>query len=87
VNTSQKRYRIPRIQSTELKKVYKLKGPREDASIPLGRERKAITGGGKEVQTWWEKGQGGEKRNMLGYWVGERPEALRANRKNRNRQP
>ena len=26
------------IQSTELKKVNKLKGPSEDASVPLGRE-------------------------------------------------
>jgi hypothetical protein len=36
-----KQYRIPRIQSTELKKVDKLKGPSEDASISLGREKKA----------------------------------------------
>jgi hypothetical protein len=40
-----KKYRIPGIQSTELKKANKLKGPSEDASIPLGREKKAITGG------------------------------------------
>ena len=38
-------YRILRIQSTELKKVNKLKGPREDALIPLGRYKKAITEG------------------------------------------
>jgi hypothetical protein len=38
-------YRIPRIQSTELKKVNKQKGPSEDASIPLEREKKTITGG------------------------------------------
>ena len=31
------------IQSTELKKVNKPKGPSEDASISLGREKKAIT--------------------------------------------
>ena len=40
-----KKYRIPKIQSTELKKVNKLKGPSEDASVPLGREKKAITSG------------------------------------------
>jgi hypothetical protein len=38
-----KKYRIPKIQSTELKKVNKLKGPSEEASVPLGREKKAIT--------------------------------------------
>ena len=37
-----KKYRIPRIQSTELKKVNKLKGPSEDASILLGRGKKRI---------------------------------------------
>jgi hypothetical protein len=39
--------RIPQIQSTELKTVNKLKGPREDASIPVEREKKAIKGVGK----------------------------------------
>jgi hypothetical protein len=51
VDTSQKKKkkkkkkkdRIPKIQSTELKKVSKLKGPSEDSSVPLGREKKAIT--------------------------------------------
>jgi hypothetical protein len=38
-----KMYRIPRIQSKELKKVNKPKGPSENASISLGREKKAIT--------------------------------------------
>jgi hypothetical protein len=37
-------YRIPIIQSTEFK-VNKLKGPSENASIPLGRRKKAIIGG------------------------------------------
>ena len=40
----QKKYRKHKIRYTELKKVNKLKGPSEDASIPLGREKKAITG-------------------------------------------
>jgi hypothetical protein len=35
-----KKYRIPKIQSTELKKLNKLKCPSE---VPLGREKKAIT--------------------------------------------
>ena len=30
--------KILKIQSTELKKLNKLKGPSEDASVPLGRE-------------------------------------------------
>jgi hypothetical protein len=44
-------YRIPKIQSTELKKVNKLKDPSEDDSDPLGREKKAITSGegGKDL--------------------------------------
>ena len=45
MDISQKRYRIPKIQSTELKKLNKLKCPSEDASVPLGREKKAITSG------------------------------------------
>jgi hypothetical protein len=45
-----KQYRIPEIQSTELKKVNKLKCPSEDASVPLEKERKAITSG--EGETW-----------------------------------
>ena len=36
-------YRIPKIQSTELKKFNKLKDPSEDTSVPLGREMKATT--------------------------------------------
>jgi hypothetical protein len=35
-------YRIPRIQSTELKKVNKPKDPSEDDLILLGREKKTI---------------------------------------------
>ena len=33
------------MQFTELKKVNKLKGPSKDASVPLGREKKATTSG------------------------------------------
>jgi hypothetical protein len=38
-------YRIPKIQSTELQKLSKLKCPSEDDSVPFGREKKAITSG------------------------------------------
>jgi hypothetical protein len=51
-----KKYRIHSIQFTELKKVNKRKSPSEDASIPLGREKKAITGGGRQGETWVGKG-------------------------------
>jgi hypothetical protein len=40
-----KKYRIPKIQSTKLRKAIKLKCPSEDASFPLGREKKTITSG------------------------------------------
>jgi hypothetical protein len=59
-------YRIPRIQSTELKKVNKKKGPSEVASIPLGREKKAIMGGRKKEGPRWEKGKWGGG-NMIRY--------------------
>ena len=59
MDVRKKKYRIPKIQSTELKKVNKLKGPSEDASVPLGREKKAITSGerGKELggKVDWER--------------------------------
>jgi hypothetical protein len=39
-------------QFTELKKINKLKCPSEDASVPLGREKKAITSreGGRNLR-------------------------------------
>ena len=53
-----KKYRIPKIQSTELKKVNKLKDPSEDASVPLGREKKAITSGeGPGRESGWGQGR------------------------------
>jgi hypothetical protein len=48
-------YRIPRIQSTVLKKFNKPKSPSKDASIPLGRLKKAITEGDREGGAWVEK--------------------------------
>jgi hypothetical protein len=41
--TNKHPYRIHKIQSTEFKRLNKLKCPSEDASVPLGREKKAIT--------------------------------------------
>jgi hypothetical protein len=40
-----KKYRITKIQSIEFQKDNKLKYPSEDASVPLGREKKTITSG------------------------------------------
>jgi hypothetical protein len=57
---------ISKIQSTELQNVNKLKCPSdsEDASVPLGREKKAITGkeGGQDL---------GEKVHRDQDWDGE----------------
>jgi hypothetical protein len=36
-------FRIPKIQSIELKKVNKIKCPCENGPVPPGREKKAIT--------------------------------------------
>ena len=50
-----------KIQSTEFKRLNKLKCPSEDASVPLGREKKAIIsgkGGREGMRTGWG-GSGG----------------------------
>ena len=58
-----KKYRIPKIQFKEFKKVNKVKCASDDASVPLGREKKAITSGegcrglGGKVNRWG-KGEG-----------------------------
>jgi hypothetical protein len=68
--------RIPKIQSIELKKVNKLKCPSKDASIPLGREKKAIKNGegGRErsgrESGWWGQWEG--KGNLIWYWAREK---------------
>ena len=86
-------YRIPSIQSTEIKKVNKLKGLSEDASVPLGREKKAITGqregrgraeGGRDIG--WIGDRKGKREHDQVSWE-NRMEALRASRMNVNRQP
>jgi hypothetical protein len=64
MDVRKKKYRIPKIQSTELKKTNKLKGPSEVASVPPGREKKAITSGeggrdlGGKVDARWGGGGG-----------------------------
>ena len=53
-----KQYRIPRIQPTELKKVNRPKGPRENASTHLGGRRKESRRAGGREGTGWENGVG-----------------------------
>jgi hypothetical protein len=45
-----KPYRIHKIQSTEFERLNKLECPSEEGSVPLGREKKAISSG--ERGTW-----------------------------------
>ena len=45
ISQKKKKYRIPKIHFTELKKLNKLKCPSENSSVPLGRKKKAITSG------------------------------------------
>ena len=65
MNIREKKYRIPKIQSTELKHVNKLEGPSQNASILLGWEKKAITRG--QGETWEGKrtGSGGREEHDL----------------------
>ena len=69
------KYRIPKIQSKEIKKTNKLKDPNEDASVPLGREKKAITtwDGRRKLRRKAHRGQGchGEG-NQIWYQVKEK---------------
>jgi hypothetical protein len=60
-----KRYRIPRLQSTELKKVNKQKDPSEDASISFGRETKIIMEGrGRKGPGWGRRREEKRKRRI-----------------------
>ena len=63
--------RIPKKQSTELKKVSNLKGPTEYTSVPLGRDIKAITSGDRGPGRESEPGSRGEG-NLIWYWVMEK---------------
>jgi hypothetical protein len=44
ISQKKKKYRIPKIQLTELIKVNKLKCPSEDASVLLGRKKQSQVG-------------------------------------------
>jgi hypothetical protein len=55
IPTPWNKYRIPKIHSTELKKVNKLKCPIEDSLVSLGKEKKAVT----NVDGWMEGPGGG----------------------------
>jgi hypothetical protein len=57
-----KKYRLPKIQSRELKRVNKLKCPSEDASVLLEREKKAITIGEEE------RDPGGKVDSLVAEW-------------------
>ena len=59
-------YRIPRIKSTEPKKVNNQKDPSEDVSIPFEREKKAIAGSSGSEGLGWERGGGNG--NTIKYW-------------------
>ena len=54
----EKKYRIRKIQSTELKKLNKLKCPSEDASVTVGRKKKAITSGEGGRDLGWKVDRG-----------------------------
>ena len=43
MDISQKIFKVPKIQSKNLKKVNRPKDPREYTSVPLGGKKKAIT--------------------------------------------
>jgi hypothetical protein len=67
VDITNKKYKILWIQSTQLSKISKVKGPSEDALILLGREKKVVTGNRGEEGFARERGRGGEKGNMIRY--------------------
>ena len=60
------KYRIPRRQPTERKKFNKQEGPTEDASIPLRRGNKIVTGGRGKEGPEWERDREGKRRTGPG---------------------
>jgi hypothetical protein len=69
-------YRIAKTESTELKKLNKLKCPSEDASVPLG-ERRKHSQVGRVGRTWgrlWGEGNLvlGERKGLKPCWPAER---------------
>ena len=68
-------YRIPKIQSTELKKFNKLKCPSEFLSVPHEREKKAITSeeGQKDLEGEMDRvEEWGGDRNLIWHWWREK---------------
>jgi hypothetical protein len=64
-----KKYRIPMIHPTDLKKFNKKEGPSKHASVPFRRADKIIMGGrGTEGGTWVREGRGKRKRKWVGGW-------------------
>ena len=65
--------KVQNIQDTvhRTQKVNKLKGPNEDASVPLGREKKEISSGEGERDLGKKVEVGGEG-NLIWYWVREK---------------
>jgi hypothetical protein len=80
-----KMYWILRIQSTKLRNVNKLKGPSEDVSVPLGREKQLQEQGGRDLVG--KEAREGKRGTWSGIGGTNRTEALKASRKNGNRQP
>ena len=74
--TNKQKYRVHKIQSTEFKRLNKLMYPTEDTSVPLGREKKAITSGegGNDLGGKVDRvgGQWGVEGNPIWYWVREK---------------
>jgi hypothetical protein len=69
-------YRLPKTQSTEFKRLNKLKCPSKDVSVPLGREKKSSTSGEKGG-SWEQKWTGVEREseregNLIWYWAREK---------------
>jgi hypothetical protein len=60
------KYRIVRIQPADLKEFNKQKGPSEDISVPLRREKKIITGGRDQKGPGWERGGDGKRITYVG---------------------
>jgi hypothetical protein len=62
ISKKKKKYRVPKIQSTELKMINKLKYPCEVASVPHGREKKASKSeeGGRNLEGKVDGGKRGE---------------------------
>ena len=88
MDISQISYKIPKTQFTDLRKVNNPKGRSEDASVPLGRKKKAVTRVGDRGRYLGGKGDREVKRRTWSC-IGWRKmtEAMSGSRKNGNREP